>query len=63
MRNNLESLEGVIGLFRKITTKEQLREERAKRLEEQNKRKESEKIILEQLIDVDFRQSMIEMEV
>ena len=63
MRNNLESLEGVIDLFRKITTKEQLREERAKRLEEQNKRKESEKIILEQLIDVDFRQSMIEMEV
>ena len=53
----------VIDLFRKITTKEQLRKERAKRLEEQNKRKESEKIILEQLIDVDFRQSMIDMEV
>jgi hypothetical protein len=50
-------------MFRRITTKEQLRKERAKRLEEQNKRKESEKIILEQLIDVDFRQSMIEMEV
>ena len=53
----------MIDLFRKITTKEQLREERAKRLEEQNKRKESEEIILEQLIDIDFRQSMIEMEV
>jgi hypothetical protein len=51
----------VIDLFRKITTKEQLRKERAKRLEEQNKRKESEEIILEQLVDVDYRQSVIEM--
>ena len=48
-------------MFRKITTEEQLRKERAKRLEEQNKRKESEEIILEQLVDVDYRQSLIEM--
>lgn len=48
-------------MFRKITTKEQLRKERAKRLEEQNKRKESEEIILEQLIDIDSRQSMMEL--
>ncbi len=48
-------------MFRKITAKEQLRKERSKRLEEQNKRKETEEIILEQLIDVDYRQSVIEM--
>ena len=55
-------------MFRKITTQEQLRKERAKRLEEQNKRKESEEIILEQqvqqdkyLVDNDFRLSLIEM--
>lgn len=48
-------------MFRKITTKEQLRKERAKRLEEQNKQKESEKIILEQLVDVNYRQSLMEM--
>ena len=51
----------MIGLFRRISIEERLRKERAKRLEEQNKRKESEEIILEQLIDVDFRQSMMEL--
>ena len=48
-------------MFRRISIEERLRKERAKRLEEQNKRKESEEIILEQLIDVDFRQSMMEL--
>lgn len=51
----------MIGLFRRISIEERLRKERAKRLEEQNKRKESEEIILEQLVDVDYRQSVIEM--
>ena len=48
-------------MFRKITTKEQLRKERARRLEQQNKQKEIEEILLEQLVDIDFRQSLMKM--
>lgn len=50
-------------MFRKVTIEEQLKKEKIARLEEQNRQKESDRIILEQLIDVDSRQSIIEMEV
>lgn len=48
-------------MFRKITTKEQLRIERQENLARLEKQKESEKLMLEQLVDIDFRQSMMEM--
>lgn len=48
-------------MFRKLTVEEQLRIERQKALEESNKQKEAEKLILEQVVDIDFRQSMMEM--
>ena len=48
-------------MFRKLTVEEQLRIERQKALEERNKQEESEKLILEQVVDIDFKQSMMEM--
>jgi hypothetical protein len=54
-------LEGVNFVFRKLTAEEQLRMERARSLEFLNKQTEIEKIILEQLVDLDFRQSLSEM--
>lgn len=48
-------------MFRKLTAEEQLRMERARSLEFLNKQTEIEKIILEQLVDIDFRQSLMEL--
>lgn len=48
-------------MFKKLTAQEQVRMERAKRLESINRRIESEKVILEQLVDLDFRQSLTEL--
>jgi len=54
-------LEGVSFVFKKLTAEEQLRMERARSLEFLNKQTEIEKIILEQLVDIDFRQSLMEL--
>jgi hypothetical protein len=54
-------LEGVSFVFRKLTAEEQLRMERARNLEFLNRQTEIEKIILEQLVDIDFRQSLMEL--
>lgn len=48
-------------MFRKLTAEEQLRMERARNLEFLNRQTEIEKIILEQLMDLDFRQSLTEL--
>ena len=48
-------------MFKKLTAEEQLRMERARSLEFLNKQAEAEKIILEQLVDLDFRQSLTEL--
>lgn len=48
-------------MFEKISEKEQLRTERAERLNQQNKQEELGELILEQMIEIDFRQSIMEM--
>lgn len=48
-------------MFRKLTVEEQLRIERQENLARLEKQKEAEKLILEQVVDIDFRQSMMEM--
>lgn len=48
-------------MFRKLTAEEQVRMERARSLQALNKQTETECIILEQLVDLDFRQSLSEM--
>ena len=48
-------------MFKKLTAEEQLRMERARSLELLNKQAETEKIVLEQLVDLDFRQSLMEL--
>lgn len=60
-RGKENRLEGVSFVFRKLTAEEQLRMERARSLEFLNKQTEIEKIILEQLVDIDFRQSLMEL--
>ena len=48
-------------MFKKLTIQEQIRLERQRSLQIQNKQKETEEIMLEQLVDLDYRQSLIEM--
>jgi hypothetical protein len=48
-------------LFKKLTEQEQIRLERQRSLQFQNKQKETEEILLEQLVDLDFRQSLSEL--
>ncbi|MDI9476436.1 MAG: hypothetical protein QM295_06340 [Bacillota bacterium] len=48
-------------MFKMLTTKEQLRAERQRNLALQVRNEEMEKILLEQLVDLDFRQSLTEM--
>ena len=48
-------------MFRRVTVKEQIKAERQRALEELNKQKENESLIFEQLVDIDFRQSMTEL--
>ena len=48
-------------MFKKLTVQEQIRLEGQRSLQFQNKQKETEEILLEQLVDIDFRQSLMEM--
>ena len=48
-------------MFKMLTTEEQLRAERQRNLALQVRNEEMEKILLEQLVDLDFRQSLTEM--
>lgn len=48
-------------MFKKLTEQEQIRLERQGSLQFQNKQKETEEILLEQLVDLDFRQSLSEL--
>jgi len=48
-------------LFKKVTVQEQIRLERERNLQLQNEQKETEEILLGQLVDIDFRQSLMEM--
>ncbi len=48
-------------LFKKLTAEEQVRIERARVLQYQNEQKESEELLLNQLVDLDFRQSLTEL--
>lgn len=48
-------------MLRRVTAKEQIKAERQRALEELNKQKENESLIFEQLVDIDFRQSMAEL--
>jgi len=60
-RGKENRLEGVSFMFKKLTAEEQLRMERARNLEFLNRQAETEKIVLEQLVDLDFRQSLMEL--
>jgi hypothetical protein len=48
-------------MFGKLTVDGQVQMERARNLEFLNRQTEIEKIILEQLVDIDFRQSLMEL--
>lgn len=48
-------------MFKKISVKEQIKEERARRLQQQNEQSEKEAVVFNQLIDLDFRQSLNEL--
>ena len=48
-------------LFKKLTAEEQVRIERARVLQYQNEQKELEELLLNQLVDLDFRQSLTEL--
>lgn len=48
-------------MFRIITEKEQIRHERQRNLKLQNEQSQKEEIIFNQLIDLDFRQSLNEL--
>ena len=48
-------------MFRKLTAEEQLRMERDRISQIQNDKVEKEEIIFNQLVDLDFRQSLIEL--
>lgn len=48
-------------MLKKVTTQEQIREERQRALFEVSKQRETEELLLEQMIDIEFRQSMTEM--
>ena len=50
-------------MFRRVKPEEQIREERQRALAETAKREEVDELILEQMVDVDFRLSMTELEV
>lgn len=55
------ALEGVIYLFKKLTVEEQVRINRQEGLAQQNEQKRAEELLLEHLVDLDFRQSLIEL--
>lgn len=48
-------------MFRRVTTEEQVREERQQRLKGITEQKEAEEMLVEQMVEMDFRQSMLEM--
>ncbi len=48
-------------MVRKISEQEQIRKERQKALAERAKQKELDELMLEQMVEIDFRQSMTEM--
>lgn len=48
-------------MVRKISEQEQIRKERQKALAERVKQKELDELMLEQMVEIDFRQSMTEM--
>ena len=48
-------------MFRRVTTEEQVREERQQRLKGIAEQKEAEEMLVEQMVEMDFRQSMLEM--
>ena len=54
-------MERVSILFKKLSIEEQLRMERERNLILQNQQAEKEEIIFNQLVDLDFRQSLIEL--
>jgi len=56
---NLEK--GVGFMFKKLTIEEKLQKEREQNLANLNKQIDTEKVILEQLVDVDFRLSLMEL--
>ena len=56
-------LEGVKIVFKKLSIEEMLRLERDRISQIQNDKVEKEEIIFNQLVDLDFRQSLIELEV
>ena len=49
-------------MFRRVTVEEQIREERQRALAADSRRVELDELILEQVVDVDFRLSMSELE-
>ncbi len=48
-------------MFKKLTIEEKLQKEREQNLANLNKQIDTEKVIFEQLVDLDFRQSLSEM--
>jgi len=48
-------------VFKKLTIEEKLQKEREQNLANLNKQIDTEKVIFEQLVDLDFRQSLSEM--
>lgn len=48
-------------MFKILSVEDQLRMERARGLEVQNKQKEVDEILLQQLVDLDYRQSLSEL--
>lgn len=48
-------------MFKKLTAEEQVERERQRSLKKVNEQTETEKLMLEQMVDMDFRQSMAEM--
>lgn len=50
-------------MFKKLTIEEKLQKEREQNLANLNKQIDTEKVIFEQLVDLDFRQSLSELEV
>lgn len=48
-------------MFKKLTVEEQVRINRQEGLAQQNEQKRAEELLLEHLVDLDFRQSLIEL--
>ena len=48
-------------MYKKLTAEEIIREERNRALAGASRRNETEELMLEQMVDMDFRQSMTEM--